>query len=186
MGDLLLTGEEPVDYKIQPAVVTKLGASIDMENFFEEDVIGNIAALLGIGPANIQLTEIVREGSVRRKKRSEADGPVVSMRKKKKKGGKKKKPSKKPAKKPATKAPTTQAPTTTEYVEPFDGPEEVTPVFTIEPPPVTNLSEANSNSSMSFNDLNVAMAQLTAAFQDGSMGSALGLNLTTVEMQAPI
>merc|ERR1719186_71505 len=99
---LLLTGEEPVDYKIQPAVVTKLGASIDMENFFEEDVIGNIAALLGIDPANIQLTEIVREGSVRRKRQSEGD-VKVQMRKKKK-------PSKNPAKKPATKAPTTQAP----------------------------------------------------------------------------
>merc|ERR1712240_223324 len=63
---LLLRGTEPVDYKIQPSVVTKVGASIDIENFFEGDVAGNIAALLGIDPANIRVTNVVREG---RKKR---------------------------------------------------------------------------------------------------------------------
>merc|ERR1712080_465988 len=109
----------------------------------------------------------------------------ISMRAKKKKKGKKGKGKKPAGKKPAAKKPatTTQAPTTT--VEAFDGPEEVTLVFTIEPPPVTNLTEPE-NTTMSYNDLNVAMAQLTTAFQDGSMGSALGLNLTSVEMQAPI
>ena len=64
---LLLRGTAPVDYRIQPSVVTKVGATIDMDNFFEGDVAGNIAALLGIDPANIRVTNIVREG--RRKKR---------------------------------------------------------------------------------------------------------------------
>jgi len=63
---LLLTGDEPVDYKIQPSIVTKIGATIDMDNFFEGDVAGNIAALLGIDPKNIRVTKIVRES---RKKR---------------------------------------------------------------------------------------------------------------------
>merc|ERR1712080_452180 len=63
----------------------------------------------------------------------------ITMRAKKKKKGKKGKVKKPAGKKPAAKKPatTTQAPTTT--VEAFDGPEEVTLVFTIEPPPVTNL-----------------------------------------------
>ena len=65
---LLLRGTETVDYKIQPSVVTKIGATIDMENFFEGDVAGNIAALLGIDPANIRVTNIVREGTSRRKR----------------------------------------------------------------------------------------------------------------------
>ena len=42
---LLLTGEEPVDYKIQPSVVTKIGATIDMDNFFEGDVAGNLSLI---------------------------------------------------------------------------------------------------------------------------------------------
>merc|ERR1711973_769899 len=58
---LLLRGTAPVDYRIQPSVVTKVGATIDMDNFFEGDVAGNIAALLGIDPANIRVTNIVRE-----------------------------------------------------------------------------------------------------------------------------
>ena len=32
-----------------------------MHNFFEGDVAGNIAALLGIDPSNIRVTNIVRE-----------------------------------------------------------------------------------------------------------------------------
>merc|ERR1712004_644288 len=73
---LLLTGEEPVDYKIQPSVVTKIGATIDMDNFFEGDVAGNIAALLGIDPANIRVTNIVRES---RKKRWAPFAPTWDM-----------------------------------------------------------------------------------------------------------
>ena len=65
---LLLRGTNTVDYKIQPSVVTKIGATIDMDNFFEGDVAGNIAALLGIDPKNIRVTNIVREGSARRKR----------------------------------------------------------------------------------------------------------------------
>merc|ERR1719187_1259940 len=64
---ILLRGTAAVDYKIQPAVVTKVGASIDMANFFEEDVVSNIAALLGIDPKNIKLTNIVRENSRRKR-----------------------------------------------------------------------------------------------------------------------
>merc|ERR1711972_36206 len=70
------SGEEPVDYKIQPSVVTKIGATIDMDNFFEGDVAGNIAALLGIDPANIRVTNIVRES---RKKRWAPFAPTWDM-----------------------------------------------------------------------------------------------------------
>merc|ERR1712209_333684 len=99
---LLLTGEEPVDYKIQPSVVTKIGATIDMDNFFEGDVAGNIAALLGIDPANIRVTNI---------------------------GG---------------------------------------------------------GAAMEIGDLKTAMADLSNGFQNGSIGGALGMNVTTMAMQEPI
>merc|ERR1712142_701534 len=62
---LLLRGTSPVDYRMQPSVVTKVGATIDMDNFFEGDVAGNIAALLGIDPANIRVTNVVRKERLR-------------------------------------------------------------------------------------------------------------------------
>ena len=54
-----------------PAVVvikTQPRMTVDIENFFEEDIINNRAGLLGIDPKNIRITNIVREGSVGRKK----------------------------------------------------------------------------------------------------------------------
>merc|ERR1712127_380116 len=63
-----------IDIKTQPIVILKLGMTVPIENFFEENIIGNLAGLLGIDPANIRVTKIVREGSVSgRKKRAEGD-----------------------------------------------------------------------------------------------------------------
>merc|ERR1719192_756893 len=112
---ILLRGTTPVDYRIQPSVVTKVGATIDMDNFFEGDVAGNIAALLGIDPGNIRVTNVVREG--RRKKRDNSN--YVPF-----------------------------APT-------WDNSEDIVMEMTIEPPPVTNLTEgstAGNGSAMSYND----------------------------------
>ena len=62
-----------IDIKTQPIVVLKLGMTVPIENFFEENVVANLAGLLGIDPANIRVTNIVRENSVGRKKR-QAEG----------------------------------------------------------------------------------------------------------------
>jgi hypothetical protein len=139
---LLLRGTEPVDYKIQPAVVTKVGASVDMDNFFEGDVAGNIAALLGIDPSNIRVTNVVREG--KRKKRF--------------------------------------APT-------WDNSENIVLEMTIEPPPLTNLSETTTVSgtpTMNITELKNVVSALTNGFQDGSIGSALGMNITSMATNEPI
>ena len=138
---LLLRGTEPVDYKIQPSVVTKVGATIDIDNFFEGDVAGNIAALLGIDPSNIRVTNVVREG---RKKRF--------------------------------------APT-------WDSSEDIVLEMTIEPPPLTNLSETTTTSgkpTMNITELKSVVSQLTNGFQDGSIGSALGINVTSMATNEPI
>merc|ERR1712002_596966 len=127
--------------KIQPSVVTKVGATIDIDNFFEGDVAGNIAALLGIDPSNIRVTNVVREG---RKKRF--------------------------------------APT-------WDNSEDIVMEMTIEPPPKTNLTSnetVNNSTAMEYGDLKNAMANMTNGFQDGSIGAALGLNVTGMSVQPPI
>ena len=63
---LIVNGPSTIDIKTQPIVILKLGMTVPIENFFEENIIGNLAGLLGIDPANIRVTKIVREGSVTR------------------------------------------------------------------------------------------------------------------------
>jgi len=138
---LLLRGTAVVDYKIQPSVVTKVGATIDIDNFFEGDVAGNIAALLGIDPANIRVTNIVREG---RKKRFAPDWNMT---------------------------------------------EELVLKMTIEPPPQTSLSNpttVDGGVTLSYDELQGAVANLTNKFQDGSIGAALNLTVTSMTTTEPI
>ena len=47
-----------------------MGVTVPIENFFEANVVGNLASPLGIDPANIRVTNILREGSVPGRKRS--------------------------------------------------------------------------------------------------------------------
>ena len=148
---LLLRGTNTVDYRIQPSVVTKVGATIDMDNFFEGDVAGNIAALLGIDPANIRVTNVVREG--KRKKR-ESYVPF--------------------------------APT-------WDNSEDIQLEMTIEPPPVTNLTEGSTSgngSAMSYGDLKSTLTDLTNSFQNGSLAAGLAaimnISVNTMATTPPI
>merc|ERR1711970_1621212 len=69
---LIVRGPATCDIKTQPVVVLKLGITVDEDEFFNADsIVGNIAGLLGIDPANIRVTNIVREGSVRRRRSAE-------------------------------------------------------------------------------------------------------------------
>merc|ERR1719431_1078915 len=70
---LIVKGPSNIDIKTQPIVVLKLGMTVPIENFFEENVVANLAGLLGIDPSNIRVTNIVREGSTGRKKRDTGD-----------------------------------------------------------------------------------------------------------------
>ena len=53
---VIIIGPATVDVKTQPVVVLKMGVTVPKENFFEANVVGNLASLLGIDPANIQVT----------------------------------------------------------------------------------------------------------------------------------
>ena len=61
---VIIEGPATVDVKTQPVVVLKMGVTVPIENFFEANVVGILASLLGIDPANIRVTNILREGSV--------------------------------------------------------------------------------------------------------------------------
>lgn len=68
---LIIKGPATCDIKTQPVVILKLGITVDEAEFFNPDsIVANIAGLLGIPAANIRVTNIVREGSTGRRKRS--------------------------------------------------------------------------------------------------------------------
>merc|ERR1719322_1877444 len=75
----VLMKEGMVDIKTQPIVILKLGMTVPIENFFEENVVANLAGLLGIDPSNIRVTNIVRENSVGRKKRDTTEPATIEF-----------------------------------------------------------------------------------------------------------
>ncbi|XP_068236296.1 fibrocystin-L-like [Palaemon carinicauda] len=68
---IVLHGGHLYEIKTMPTVVLNMGITVDPDNFFEEDVVNNMALLLGVAPENIRVTNIIREDSGgRRKKRN--------------------------------------------------------------------------------------------------------------------
>ena len=165
---LLVKGPDVISIKTQPVVVLKLGMTVDIENFFEENVVGNLAGLLGIDPANIRVTNIVREGSVGRKKRSTGEtvtGVEFEI----------------------------GPPPSDTLGDDFIPPE---PEFsyqaeeTTESPTSTTTTVATPtdqpSSTLSFNDLSDISATLANAFQTGTLAAGMNLNLTDVAMEQPL
>jgi hypothetical protein len=54
--EIYMDGPATVDVKTRPVVVLKMGVIVPIENFFEANVVGKLASLLGIDPANIRVT----------------------------------------------------------------------------------------------------------------------------------
>merc|ERR1712013_716600 len=71
----------------------------------------------------------------------------------------------------------------------WDMSENIVLEMTIEPPPKTSLNSTTTmggGAAMEIGDLKTAMADLSNGFQNGSIGGALGMNVTTMAMQEPI
>merc|ERR1719315_651351 len=164
---LIVKGPSNIEIKTQPIVVLKLGMTVPIENFFEENVVANLAGLLGIDPSNIRVTNIVREGSTGRKKRSGETitgiefeiGPPPSD-------------------------------TLVEFIpEEYTNPPEATEVT--ENPAYTTTAAPESTTTawvppanhLSFDDLASVSATIANAFQTGSLGADMGLNVTGLAVE---
>ncbi|XP_076030840.1 fibrocystin-L-like [Oratosquilla oratoria] len=64
---VVLRGGQLTVIKTMPTIILSFGLVVDEDNFFEENARDNIAYLLGINPANIRVTNIIREDSRRRR-----------------------------------------------------------------------------------------------------------------------
>ena len=166
---LIVKGPATIEIKTQPIVVLKLGMTVPIENFFEENVVGNLAGLLGIDPANIRVTNIVREGSTGRRKRAEGDVIGVEFE--------------------------IGPPPQDTLVEFF--PEEytyATPSEFTENPAYTTLSTMGPTTTaweepaghLNYDMLQNVQALLATGFQTGSLGAGLGLNVTGLTMEEPL
>lgn len=68
---VVLKGGHIIDIKTTPMVILTTGVVVDPNDFFEKDIINNLAALLGVAPENIRIMKVVSEGSSgRRRKRA--------------------------------------------------------------------------------------------------------------------
>merc|ERR1719347_121004 len=168
---LLVKGPSFISIKTQPIVVLKLGMTVPIENFFEENVVANLAGLLGIDPSNIRVTNIVREGSTGRKKRSDDQGDVLGVE-------------------------FEIGPPPSDTLGEFF-PEEytyVTPSEYTENPAYTTLSTMGPTTTpwvepenyLNYDELQNVQVLLANGFQTGSLGTGLGLNVTGLTMEDPV
>lgn len=67
----MLKGGHIVDIKTTPMVILTTGVVVDPDNFYEQDLVNNLAALLRVAPENIRVMNVISEGSGgRRRKRA--------------------------------------------------------------------------------------------------------------------
>ena len=166
---LNVKGPSTIDIKTQPVVVLKLGMTVDIENFFEENVIENIAGLLGIDPKNIRVTNIVREGSTGKKR---STGEIIKS------------------------VEFEIAPPPQETLENFTpqeytytttpGPYTVDPAYSTTSTTTTTTSWIPPTNFLTYQDLQEIQVKLANTFQTGNLNTVLNLTLTSLTMEEPI
>ena len=171
---LLVKGPATCDVKTQPVVILKLGITVPEAEFFNpESIIGNIAGLLGIPLANIRVTNIVREGSVRRRRRRAAETVDLQFE--------------------IAPAPANEL-NTQEFV-----PEEVTYVTPSSPNQATENPAYSTTAAtterplpvvdplaMDFEALSRVQSRIATSFQQGDLSSALNVTVAAMKMEDPV
>ncbi|XP_066939673.1 fibrocystin-L-like [Macrobrachium rosenbergii] len=64
-----LHGGHLYEIKTMPTVILNMGLVVDPDNFYEEDIVNNLALMLGVSPGNVRVTNIIREDSGKRRKK---------------------------------------------------------------------------------------------------------------------
>ena len=166
---LIVKGPSVISIKTQPIVVLKLGMKVPIDNFFEANVVGNLAGLLGIDPSNIRVTNIVREGSTGKKR--EAGETITGIE-----------------------FEIGPPPSDTlgefipeEYTNPPSGEATENPAYTT----VAAAEESTTawvapENHLSFADLEAVTATIANKFQTGSLGEELNIEVTGLAVEQPI
>ncbi|KAK7084668.1 hypothetical protein SK128_002602, partial [Halocaridina rubra] len=76
---VLLKGGSIIDIKTSPLIVLTTGVVVDPDNFFEANVVANVAAMLGVSANNIRVTNVIREDSGRRRRKRATETVTMSF-----------------------------------------------------------------------------------------------------------
>ena len=175
---IIIKGPATCDIKTQPVVVLKMGVTVDIDSFFDADsIVSNIAGLLGIDPANIRVTNIVREGSVRRKRSgdSRSGQETIDL-------------DFQIAEPPSDELDEQEfVPVEVTYTTPADPNEAtaspyITSTTTTPRPPQTTV---NPNK-LTFEKLSAIQARVANEFQTGGLSEALNVTVAGMKMEDPI
>ena len=172
---MIVRGPATCDVKTQPVVVLKMGITVEEADFFNPDtIIANIAGLLGIDAANIRVTNIVREGSRRRKRN--AGGETVDLQFE-------------IAEPPSEELDEAEfVPEVVTYTTPADPNAATlaagyvtTTTTTARPAPAT----VDPNK-LTFDKLSAIQANIATVFQSGAISAALNVTVSEMKMEDPI
>uniref|UniRef100_A0A7M5XJA2 G8 domain-containing protein n=2 Tax=Clytia hemisphaerica TaxID=252671 RepID=A0A7M5XJA2_9CNID len=75
---VIIKGDEPVELKVQPVIQLRFQAStaaVSIDDFFKENLVNNIAALLGIPSSRVKFMEVISAS----RKRRDTDGDSVTL-----------------------------------------------------------------------------------------------------------
>ncbi|XP_076045156.1 fibrocystin-L-like [Oratosquilla oratoria] len=73
---ILLRGDHIFEIRTMPVVLLSVGVAVDIDDFFEENLVSNLASLLGIDEEYIRVVDVISEQSAKRKRRA---GPLVHV-----------------------------------------------------------------------------------------------------------
>ena len=168
---LLVKEKSTCDIKTQPVVVLKLGITIKEDEFFDEDkIVGNIAGLLGIPLNKIRVTNIVREGSVRKRRAAETPGIEFQI-------------AEPPVQTAGNMFNNNLLPTNTRPVDPNAPTERPTATTTST---TTTTAEPTPSDALDYTKLVKIVSKITTLLQTGKLSDAIGVNVTSMEATKPI
>ena len=167
---LLIKEKSTCDIKTQPVVVLKLGITIREDEFFDEDkIVGNIAGLLGIPLNKIRVTNIVREGSVRKRRSTETPGVEFQI-------------AEPPAQTAGSIFENNPLPTSSPPVNPnapTESPTSTTTSTTTAPPVIPS-------DILDYTKLVTIVSKVTTLLQTGKLSDAIGVEVTSMTASKPI
>ncbi|XP_070541075.1 fibrocystin-L-like [Ptychodera flava] len=156
---ILIRGADPIDIRTTPVVIVSFDMEpVHVDDFFEENLVANLAGLLGIDEDQIRVMEVVSESSRRRRRAVDSTSVTVEIG--------------------DPPQPTIEAP---ETVTTINDTETATPVPTTPPGNYTGL-----NQSLSFSQLEEVASFLVDQGQTGGLDDDLGLTILSMSVTDPI
>ncbi|XP_077992871.1 fibrocystin-L-like [Glandiceps talaboti] len=156
---ILIRGNEPIDIKTSPCVIVSFDVEpVLVDNFFEENLVTNLAGLLDVEEDQIRVVEVVSESSSSKRKRRAVEASSVTLE---------------------IGDPPSPTIDTPEHISSNNNTSNFT---TTTPAPSTDSNYTGLNSSLSFSQLQDISSYLVSQGQTGGLNDGLGLNIVSLSV----